>query len=128
MGLAPDGTMDVPQNPTDVSWFNLGPRPGQTGSAVIAGHYGIWKNGDVSVFHDLKTLQKGDKLSIKDDKGLIIYFIVSEIRKYDPQSDASEVFNSNDGKSHLNLITCEGIWDKISKTYSERLVVFTDKE
>src|SRR3989344_2613905 len=33
-----------------------------------------------------------------------------------------------DGAAHLNLITCEGAWDKVSRTYSQRLVVFTDRE
>lgn len=28
----------------------------------------------------------------------------------------------------LNLINCEGAWDKISKSYSKWLVIFTDKE
>lgn len=51
-----------------------------------------------------------------------------EIRSYDPTVDASGIFGSNDGKAHLNLITCEGIWDATKKSYSKRIVVFTDKE
>ena len=52
----------------------------------------------------------------------------SIIKKYDPNADAKDVFNLNDGKAHLNLITCVGIWNKIKKSRSERLVVFTDRE
>lgn len=128
VGLAPDGTMDVPKNPDDVAWFEFGPRPGNNGSAVIAGHYGVWKNKKSSVFDNLYKLRKGDKLYIEDDKGMIISFVVRESRRYDPEADASDVFSSNDGKPHLNLITCEGVWDKVSKSYSQRLVIFTDKE
>jgi len=127
VGLTPDGAMDVPKEIANVAWFSFGTRPGETGSAVIAGHYGR-KNGKLSVFHNLDKLRKGDKLYIEDDKGLIISFVVRESRIYDPKADASGVFGSSDGKAHLNLVTCEGAWDNISKTYPKRLVVFTDKE
>ncbi|MDO8435183.1 MAG: class F sortase [bacterium] len=128
VGLAPDGSMDVPKDPNDVAWFNLGPRPGEIGSAVIAGHYGWRKDARSSVFDNLYTLRKGDKVYIEDDKGVVISFVVRESRRYEPKADASNVFGSQDGKSHLNLVTCEGVWDKVSKSYSKRLVVFTDKE
>lgn len=127
VGVTPQGAMDIPKNTNNVAWFNLGPRPGENGSATIAGHYG-WKNGKASAFDNLHKLHKGDKLYVEDDKGEIISFVVREIRRYVPEADASTVFISNDGKSHLNLITCEGIWDKVLKSYSKRLVVFTDKE
>lgn len=127
VGLTQDGAMDVPQERANVAWFNLGQRPGENGSAVIAGHYG-WENMEESVFDDLHKLRKGDKLYIEDEKGEVITFVVRESRRYDPDADASEVFGSSDGKAHLNLVTCEGVWDKVSKTYSKRLVVFADKE
>ncbi len=126
-GLDFDGAMDVPKERANVAWFGLGQRPGENGGAVIAGHYG-WKNGKASAFDNLYKLRKGDKLYIEDDEGVIVPFVVRESRRYDPNDDASAVFGSPDGKSHLNLITCEGVWDKVSKTYSKRLVVFTDKE
>jgi LPXTG-site transpeptidase (sortase) family protein len=128
LGLTPTGAMDVPKGPDDVAWFNLGTRPGENGSAVIAGHYGTWKNGKGSVFDNLNKLRAGDKIYIEDDKGIDITFVVRESRSFDPKADASEVFSSDDEKSHLNLITCEGTWNKDSKSYSQRLVVFTDKE
>lgn len=127
VGLAPDGAMDVPKELANTAWFELGQRPGENGSAVIAGHYG-WKNMERSVFDDLHTLRKGDKVYVEDDKGDILSFVVRDSRGYEPQADASAVFGSNDGKAHLNLVTCAGEWDQVSKTYSERLVVFTDRE
>jgi len=128
VGITSDGAMDVPKGPNDVAWFKFGPRPGEQGSAVISGHYGGWKNGAQSVFNDLSKLKKGDKLYVKNDKGAITAFVVRESQTYDPKADASEVFGSSDGKAHLNLITCGGVWINAQKTYSNRLVVFTDKE
>jgi sortase A len=80
------------------------------------------------VFDDLHELRPGDKLSVEDDKGTVISFVVREIRSYDYNANAPEVFNSSDGKSHLNLITCEGVWNQATQNYSQRLVVFTDRE
>jgi sortase (surface protein transpeptidase) len=62
---------------------------------------------------------------VKDDTGTTIPFVVREIRIYNP-GYAEEVFSSNDGV-HLNLVTCDGVWDGSTKSYTKRLVVFTDK-
>ncbi len=126
VGLTRQGAVGVPKGPSTVAWFNLGPRPGENGSAVLTGHFGPWVNGKRSVFDNLYKLRKGDKLSIIDDKGATITFVVREIRSYTQNAQATEVFNVSDGKAHLNLITCAGVWNKRTKLYSKRLVVFTD--
>ena len=123
LGGTQTGEMEVPNNALDAGWFKLGPRPGEKGSAVIAGHFN-GKNGEEGVFANLDKLKKGDKLFIEDDKGKTITFVVRESRTYDP-GYANDVFNSSDS-AHLNLITCDGVWDGIKKSYSKRLVVFAD--
>lgn len=127
VGVARGGAMDVPKKIEDVAWYASGTRPGDIGSAVLAGHYGRWKNGQGSVFDDLHTLQKGDFVSVEDDRGKTTTFIVRESRTYDEHADAITVFTSDDGQAHLNLVTCEGVWDPKTKSYPKRLVVFTDK-
>ncbi len=123
--VTPDGRMDVPAGSVNVAWFALGPHPGAVGSAVIGGHYGI-ENGVPFVFYKLDTLKVGDKVYIVDDKNKVITFQVRAIQLFDRNADASTVFNSTDGLAHLNLITCEGIWNKVDGNYPERRVVFTD--
>lgn len=127
VGVTRDGAMAVPKGPADVAWFKLGPRPGEKGSAVIAGHEG-WSNGISAVFDDLNKLRKGDQITVEDEKGETTTFIVREIQTYDQNGDSSNVFGSSDGKVHLNLITCEGIWNAAQQSYANRLVVFADME
>lgn len=126
-GVLANGEMGAPAGPDDVAWFKFGPHPGETGSAVIDGHYG-WKDSLPAVFDRLKELKAGDKLTIEDDKGLIATFVVREIREYDPKADATDVFISKDGKAHLNLVTCDGPWNRNTASRPNRIVVFTDKE
>jgi len=127
VGLTSDGAMDSPVGPAPAGWYMLGPKPGEVGNAVIDGHSG-WKGGIPAVFDDLYKVKIGDKVYVKDDKGATITFVVREVKIYNPNADATNVFISTDGKSHLNLITCTGFWNKILKSHSDRLVVFTDKE
>lgn len=126
VGLTPDGAMDIKKNQENTAWYKFGPRPGTPGNAVIAGHYG-WDHQKASVFTQLSQLQKGDIVYVDDDNRASTAFIVREMKKYPPDADATAVFNSSDGGSHLNLITCGGAWEAAQETYSDRLVVFTDK-
>ncbi len=126
VGLTHDGYMGVPKLPRDAAWYMLGPKPGERGSAVIAGHVNWWY-GATGVFQHLKTLKAGDTIIVQDDSGKDISFVVRETREYHQEDDATDVFFSNDGKAHLNLVTCAGVWDKLTGAYSKRLVVFADK-
>ncbi len=116
--------MDVPSHPDNVGWYNLGSRPGEIGSAVLAGHLD-WYNGKTAVFQHLDRLRKGDTLSVETDNGRFLLFVVREIRTYQPTEYAPEVFQKSDGR-HLNLVTCGGTWDSARKMYSKRRVIFTD--
>ena len=76
---------------------------------------------------DALFLPESQASAAADDKGTLTSFVVRESRKYNVAADATAVFISNDGKAHLNLITCNGAWDARAKTYTKRLVVFADK-
>ncbi len=126
VGLTASGVMGASVGPKNASWFSEGPRPGEIGSAVINGHYG-WKDGIPAVFDRLNTLIPGDKIYVVDEAGATTTFMVRESTSFDQNAEAFGVFNSDDGKAHLNLITCEGTWNKLIHKYSNRLVVFADE-
>lgn len=123
VGVNTRGEMEVPSNTVDVAWFKLGPRPGERGSAVIDGHVD-GKNGEAGVFTNLYKLKQGDKLYVEDGSGTTTTFVVRESRTYDP-GYSDDVFSRSDG-TYLNLITCDGVWDGAKKSYTKRLVVFSD--
>lgn len=128
VGINSSGEMDIKDDLDNVAWYQYGPKPGETGSAVIAGHYGWNRDGKAAVFINLHNLEIGDDIYVIDDKGNEMNFEVSNIKQFDPSANASSVFLSNDKKSHLNLVTCNGTWENSKQTYSNRLVVFADKK
>ncbi len=123
VGLDNEGKMDVPENADNVGWYKLGYKPGEKGSAVMAGHNDK-VTGAPAVFYKLSLLQIGDKIEVIDDKGKKYLFQVSQTQAF-PYSDypLQKVFGPNDNNM-LNLITCNGVWDASTKNYSNRLTVF----
>lgn len=125
LGLTAEGDLDAPKDITHAGWYNAGPRAGSQGSAVIDGHFGGTQSKP-AVFDSLHTLQKGDLVNVVDSDRNTHVFVVRRMQTYQPEEDASEVFRSDDNKSHLNLITCQGEWVSQKDSYSTRLVIFTD--
>ena len=107
----------------EAGWFRLGPKPGEKGSAVIAGHRG-WKTGP-AVFDYLHELKPGDEILVVGEDGRERTFVVREMRVYKRDEIVPEVWHKDDAP-HLNLITCSGNWDSAAGTSEERLVVFSD--
>lgn len=119
------GNMDVPKDAANVAWYNLGPKPGETGSAVLAGHYDD-PSGAPAVFYNLGSLQVGDELEVSDENGTKYIYSITGKESYPVDTfPISVVFGPSD-KPILNLITCEGVFNTSAATYSHRLVVFSE--
>lgn len=117
------GRMDVPQEWENVAWYELGPRPGEQGNSVIAGHYDSFSGP--AVFFDLRELEEGDILRVitKDDEE--IEFEIYEIESvHIDDADSDKIFGETDDYN-LNLVTCEGIWDTETDMYDHRLIVYS---
>ncbi len=122
VGMDTKGNMDVPQNADNVAWYKLGYKIDSNGSAVIAAHFDK-PDGSPAVFYSLSTLKTGDTVKVTDNHGTTVTYSISDSNAYPYDSfPLQQVFNSK-GKSTLNLITCDGTWDKNKKTYNKRLVV-----
>jgi sortase A len=125
VGLDSQKRMDIPKNVDDVAWYKLGPKPGQIGSAVIAGHYDK-ADGSPAVFWDLSKIQIGDEIKIIDKSNNEHRFRVINVKNFPyDQIPLKEIFASSD-KARLNLITCAGVWNENSKNYSNRTVIYTE--
>lgn len=118
------GHMDVPSW-DNAAWFNLGPRPTEEGSAVIAGHYDT-NTGAPAIFYNLSSLSPGDEIWVINELNERHIFKVTDTRIYPYDLfPEDEVFNDPAGRK-LNLITCSGTWNPAIHNYSDRLVVFAE--
>jgi len=125
LGLTPSGDMAAPLGSTDVGWYRYGPLPGETGSAVMDGHV-VGPAGEEGVFFKLNQLQAGAIIQIIDARGKMVSFTVIRSESFDQLDQPIAVFSSSSG-THLNLITCGGDWDQVTRHYLKRLVVFADQ-
>lgn len=117
------GRMDVPKEPEDVAWYELGPVPGEQGNAVLAGHYDSFSGP--AVFYKLNELNVGDSVRVVTEDDEELEFEVVEIeRVHIDDADSEKIFGKTEGHN-LNLVTCEGSWDFESNMYDHRFIVYT---
>ncbi len=127
VGIASSGNMAVPKSFTTVGWYKYGPKPGEPGVAVMAGHLDN-ALGLPGVFKNLEMIHLGDEIYVEEKSGNRIYFKVSEITTVDYTDKAArEMVFGRVNKPRLALITCIGSWIQSQKTYSKRLVVMADR-
>jgi len=116
--------MDVPKDPMDTAWYSPGYKPGMNGSSVIDGHLDL-VTGAPAAFWNLKLLSVGDTISVTEDNGRTYTFAVDQIVKYPYNNFPIDQVFAASNVPRLNLITCNGTWDKMSKNYSDRLVIYS---
>jgi hypothetical protein len=126
IGVLPNGDLATPtRRPWDnAGWYDLGPRPGDRGSAVIDGHLDR-PGGLPAVFWRLRELHTGDRVIVVDAHGKTLLFHVLRIAWYGAQTmPIQEIFGNGQGR-YLNLITCAGYWIPEQHQTTQRLVVYT---
>lgn len=115
--------MDVPNNVRDVAWYEYGPSPGQSGSAVLAAHVDLTSQGP-GVFFNLKEMNPGDLVTVSFDDGSEETFAVRGRNTYDKDELPLDVIFSRDGPPVLTLITCGGGFSSSSRSYDSNVVVY----
>jgi LPXTG-site transpeptidase (sortase) family protein len=122
VGLLSDGSMDVPDNLWTSSWLDTGPRPGQAGNAVIAGHRGV---GTPALFSHLEKVQPGDRIYVSDAAGNELIYVVTRVASLDLSVSTQVAVFEPTTSQQLVLITCFGRFMDTTRTYDHRLVVFS---
>ncbi len=124
VGTDASGNMATPQDYWNTAWFKYGPRPGQRGNAVIAGHVDSAALNRRVVFGDLHTLTPGAEVFVTADNGARRRFIVQSVETYATnEAPLQRIFGPSDD-ANLNLISCIGDFDPVSRSYDRRTIVF----
>ncbi len=121
VGIEPNGEMEVPP-PLEVGWYEYGPSPGETGSAVLAGH--IASEGIDGAFRYLDRMEVGDIVEVGYDDGSVSSFQVTALEQYEKYSLPFDTVFAEEGDPQLVLITCGGDFDSNARSYEDNVVVY----
>jgi LPXTG-site transpeptidase (sortase) family protein len=115
VGVTRSGRLAIGDSVRDVYRWRDGVRPGQRGSAVLAGH--TWSQGH-GVFDHLGRLRPGDRVAVGRNR-----FEVTRVRRVTSMSrDAVARLFSDRGRARLVLITC-GDRNDLTGVYRTRIIV-----
>ena len=125
MGLAltSTGSLDVPPAAKKnlAGWYEAGTVPGETGTAVVAGHV---DNADgPAVFYDLGALRKGSRIEVDRRDGSVAVFGVDAVEVYDARHFPDQKVYGAADRPELRVITCGGGYSR-STGYQGNVVVF----
>ncbi|RSN49289.1 class F sortase [Amycolatopsis sp. WAC 04197] len=122
LGLAGDGTLQVPHDAITTGWFTGGPAPGEIGPAVLAGHVDYKKVP--GVFVRLKELKAGDEALVHREDGSTAVFTVYAVERHPKASFPTEKVYGDTTGPELRLITCGGDFDSSTGNYLDNVVAF----
>jgi len=124
LSLSPNGQLQPP--PADdtnlVGWHTKGASPGETGTAVIAGH--VDTKTSAAVFANLGQLAKGDVFYVLRADGRTATFRVDSVETFEKDDFPSDRVYDDTPQAQVRLITCAGDYDRSVRDYTDNLVVF----
>ncbi|WP_083275953.1 class F sortase [Pseudonocardia sp. HH130630-07] len=118
LGVAADGSAEVPQDYGQVGWFD---RRGNPGPTVLMGH--VDSRSGPAVFFDLRDLRPGDEIEVGYDDGRSVRYAVERTQQVPKDAFPTfEVFGGG-GTEALRLVTCAGEFDRGERSYTDNLVI-----
>lgn len=124
LGLEPDGQLEVPDRAEIAGWYTGGPRPGETGPAVIAGHVD-WRTGP-AVFARLAELRVDDLVHVVYRSGFVTTWRVTGVEQHAKDRFPTDRVYGNLAAPGLRLITCGGDFDRAERSYEDNVIVFAE--
>ncbi|GHE34091.1 class F sortase [Streptomyces vinaceus] len=108
LGLAADGTVEVPSvaDGDRIGWYTGGVTPGETGPAVLIGHYDTARGP--AVLRDVAKIHAGDEITVSRADGGAAVFRVRALEQVDKRQFPTARVYGNTAHPELRLITCGG--------------------
>ncbi|WP_165825801.1 class F sortase [Actinomycetospora cinnamomea] len=126
LGLRADGTVEVPphgdREASRAGWYRHSPTPGERGPAVLLGHVDSAEDGP-AVFFELGGLRPGDTATVWRADGRGAVFRVTGVAVHPKDRFPTEDVYGDTPGAELRLITCGGVFDPESGSYTDNVVV-----
>ncbi|MEV1065427.1 class F sortase [Streptomyces sp. NPDC050263] len=123
LALTASGSLDVPpaEKRNLAGWYEAGTTPGETGTAIVAGHV---DNADgPAVFYDLGALRKGSAIEVDRRDASVAVFTVDAVEVYRADAFPDEKVYGAADRPELRVITCGGGYSRATG-YQGNVVVF----
>jgi hypothetical protein len=122
LGLTATGALQVPSSTAVAGWYTGSPRPGGTGSAIIAGHIDSYLGP--GVFFHLSQVRPGDLVYVRRADGTLAVFRVTAVQSYAKSQFPTQAVYGATPDAELRLITCGGTFDYQTRSYLGNTVVY----
>jgi sortase (surface protein transpeptidase) len=122
LGLAAQGTVQVPSTTSVAGWYTRSPRPGAVGPAIILGHVDSYQGP--GVFFRLVELRSGDPIYVRRADGSTVEFRVTAVQSYLKDHFPTRAIYGPTPDAELRLITCGGAFDSATDHYLSNIVVY----
>lgn len=122
LGLADDGSIEVPDEWQQAGWYRDGPKPGQVGPAVILGH--VDSRQGPAIFHRVHELKPGDRVVVDLADGSVATFVVDRTERHAKTRFPTDEVYLTTLEPTLRLVTCGGAFDASVRSYRDNVVVF----
>ncbi len=118
LGIAPDGTAEVPQDYALAGWFA---GRGRGGPTVLLGH--VDSRDGPAVFYRLRDLRRGDVVEVGTADGSVARYAVERTEQVAKDSFPTFAVFGATADDVLRLVTCAGAFDRGARSYTDNLVV-----
>lgn len=125
LGRTAHGTLQVPTSTSVAGWYLASPRPGEIGSAVVAGH--IDSYAGPGVFFRLRLLRPGNLVYVRRTDGTLAVFRVYAEHMYVKTRFPTQRVYGPEPDAELHLITCGGVFDSATGHYLSNVVVYSSE-
>ncbi|MEU7726223.1 class F sortase [Streptomyces sp. NPDC040724] len=108
LGLAADGTVEVPSvaDGDKIGWYTKGVTPGETGPAVLIGHFDTARGP--AVLKDVARVRVGEEITVSRADGSTAVFRVRELEQVDKKKFPTAKVYGDTTRPELRIITCGG--------------------
>ena len=120
-GVDKAGAMALPETVNELSWYQFGSAPSDSGATVIAGHVDTKTEG-IGPLSRLERLKEGDRITLTVGQKEIAYR-VDEVRQVSKSLLDLDALFTRTGPPRLHLVTCGGTYDPDRGGYQANLVV-----
>lgn len=121
LGVAADGSAEVPADYALAGWFREGGRPGGRGPTVLVGH--VDSRDGPAVFYRLRDLAPGDAIEVATGDGTVARYAVDRIEQVPKDEFPTFAVFGATADDVLRLVTCAGDFDRGERSYTDNLVV-----